>query len=47
MKKEMKRYECVSGYIIAEDGSYGIGDNVDDIIGDVQSIQDIGEDDAV
>ena len=37
-----KRYECVSGYVVAEEGTYEIGEEIEGI-GPVQSIEDIEE----
>jgi len=37
-KKKQVRYECVEGYIIADEGAYQVGDYVDDSIKEVQYI---------
>lgn len=38
----MQRYECVSGYVIADDGIYDIGDEVEGV-GAVQYIIEIDD----
>ena len=43
MEKKQMRFECVSGYVIDDEGTYQIGDEIDKI-GAVQSIEEIAED---
>ncbi len=40
MEKKQVRYECVSGYIIGDEGEYYIGEEIESI-GAVQSVEDI------